>query len=138
MRFQWRRLRPGELDAELIWLCVTAAAAILGAIWLALQLPLPQCSFRTFTGVPCVTCGATRAGAALLEGDALTAWRLNPLVFVALTSVAVFDLYALAVLLARSRRLRVGLTAAPARWAVVAISGGAVVLNWIYLLRRSI
>jgi hypothetical protein len=136
MRFQWRRLRPGELDAELIWLCVTVASAALGLIWLALQLPVPRCTFRTITGVPCVTCGATRAAIALAEGELSAAFWLNPLVFVGMAAVALFDLYALVVLVTRAPRLRVALPARRARPILVAISCGALLLNWIYLLRQ--
>ena len=136
MRFQWRRLRPGELDAELIWLCVTVATAATGAIWFALRLPVPQCTFRALTDLPCVTCGATRAAMALLQGDLFAAWRSNPLVFVAIAAVLIFDLYALAVLLARARRLRVAFPARRMRAALAAIGSAAVLLNWIYLLRR--
>jgi len=136
MRFEWRPLRPGELDAELIWLSVTVASAAIGVTWLALHLPMPQCTFRSLTGFPCVTCGATRSVNALLHGDVLAAWRLNPLVLLGLATVAVFDAYALVVLLARARRLRVAFTARPLRRAAVAIGCAVVLLNWIYLLRQ--
>ena len=136
MRFQWRRLRPGELDAELIWLCVTLATGALGLIWVALHLPLPRCTFLAVTGLPCVTCGATRAAMALAEGDLSAAFWLNPLVFVGMAAVALFDLYALAVLLARAPRLRIAVSSRRARPVLVAISCGALLLNWIYLLRQ--
>jgi hypothetical protein len=136
MRFQWRRLRPGELDAELIWLCVTLASAALGSIWLALHLPVPRCTFLTVTGFPCVTCGATRAAMALLRGDLAAAFWLNPLVLVGMAAVALFDLYALTVLLARAPRLRVAFSTRRARPLLVAISCAVLLLNWIYLLRQ--
>jgi hypothetical protein len=136
MRVQWRRLRPGELDAELIWLSMTVASAALGLIWLALHLPFPRCTFLTVTGLPCVTCGATRAAMALLRGDLAAAFWLNPLVFVGMAAVALFDLYALTVLLARAPRLRVAFPTRQARRALVAISCGVLLLNWIYLLRQ--
>jgi hypothetical protein len=134
MRFHWRPLRPGELDTELVWLCVTIASAGLAAVWLSLQLPTPQCTFRSLTGYPCVTCGATRGVMALLQGNVFAAWRLNPLVAVGLSAVAVFNLYALAVLLTGARRLRVSFTARAWKTSL-AIGGTAVLLNWIYLLR---
>ena len=135
MRFQWRPLRPGELDAELLWLCVTVASAGLGAVWLWLQLPTPQCTFRSVTGYPCVTCGATRGVMALMQGDVIGAWRLNPLVVVGLAAVAVFDLYALAVLLTRARRLRLSFTARGWKTSL-AVAGAAILLNWLYLVGR--
>jgi len=136
MRLEWRRLRAGELDAELIWLCVTVASGAIGMVWLALQLPVPQCTFRTLTGVPCVTCGATRAAMALMEGNIVGAFWLNPLVFVGMAAVALFNLYALAVLLMRAPRLRVVAPARRVRRTLVAISCSVLLLNWIYLLRQ--
>ena len=136
MRLAWRRLRPGELDAELIWLSVTVAAGAIGLIWLALHLPFPRCTFLAITGLPCVTCGATRAAMALVQGDLVAAFWLNPLVFAGMAAVALFDLYALAVLLARAPRLRVAFPTRRARPVLVAISCGVLLLNWIYLLRQ--
>ena len=136
MRFQWRPLRPGELDAELIWLSVTVVSGVVGAIWLALHLPVPQCTFRALTGLPCVTCGATRGVSALLQGDLLAAWHSNPLVLLGIAAAGVFDFYALAVLLARGRRLRIAFTARPIRRVLLALGCAIVLLNWIYLLRQ--
>lgn len=40
---------------------------------------LPSCRFKEFLGLPCPTCGGTRAFAALSQGDLAGALRLNPL-----------------------------------------------------------
>jgi hypothetical protein len=136
MRVELRRLRAGELDHELIWLVVTVAAAAAGLAWLTLHLPWPVCTFRALTGLPCVTCGATRSVLAFSQGDLGAAWRLNPLIFAGICSVVVFDVYALAVLCSGARRVRISLPRSGIRRlliAVVAIAGAA---NWIYLLRQ--
>lgn len=136
MQVEWRRLRPGELDAELIWLCVTVAGAGVAILWLALHLPWPICTFRTLTGLPCVTCGATRSAIALLQGDLGMAWRLNPLVFMGICAVLVFDLYALAVLSFRRPRLRLSRWRGNDRRIALTLAVVAGLLNWIYLLRQ--
>lgn len=133
MRVSWRQLQPGELDHELIWLLVTVTGAALGAAWLALDLPWPRCNFRELFGIPCLTCGSTRSASALLHGDLAGAWNWNPLVTIGMLAVAVFDLYALVVLISRAPRLRIQLGSA--KWPLVAIVAAAGVLNWIYLLR---
>ena len=134
MRIYWRRLRPGELDHELLWLLVTTAAAALGAAWLALHLPWPRCNFRALFGVPCFTCGSTRSAIALLHGDLSAAWMWNPLATIAMLAIGVFDIYALGVLLTRAPRLRVDLRGA--KWPLAATAALAAGANWIYLLLR--
>jgi hypothetical protein len=134
MRLHWRRLRRGELDHELIWLAVSVAAALLAGAWLALRLPWPRCTFLALTGLPCFTCGATRAGIAFLSGDFVAAWQFNPLVFVSLCGVVLFDLYAVAVLVGRLPRLRVSLSQRRVGRVLAAVLLSAAALNWAYLL----
>ena len=137
MRLQWRRLRPGELDHELIWLLVSVTAAGCAALWLRLGLPWPQCTFLAVTGLPCFTCGATRASLAFLQADFELAWRLNPLIFAGLCALVVFDLYAAAVLITRAPRLRISFTYRPAARVVAAVAVAIAGVNWLYLLTRN-
>src|ERR1700730_11286981 len=134
MRFVWRRIPPDGFNHELVWLAVSAAALVAGVVWLGLGLPTLRCPFLAVTGYPCLTCGATRCTIALLHGNLSLAWSWNPLAFVALCGVAVFDLYAVVVLLGRTPRIRViDWTRAEknaVRIAVVAL----IAVNWIYLL----
>jgi hypothetical protein len=134
MRLLWRRRSTGETDHELIWLAVSVASIAGGAFWLALRLPWPRCPFFAVTGLPCLTCGATRSAIAFLHGDFLLALRWNPLAFVAFCAVIAFDLYAATVLLGQMPRLRIadwtGSEKKLARIAVISL----LALNWIYLL----
>lgn len=134
MRLHWRPLRPGELDHELIWLLVSVAAAGLGMMWLALHFPWPRCTFLAVTGLPCFTCGATRAAVAFLNADIDAAWRFNPLISVLLAALLVFDLYAVTVLLSGAPRLRISLANRTAPRVIVAVAVLIVLLNWGYLL----
>ena len=134
MRLLWRRRSAHESDHELIWLAVSVASIAGGAAWLALALPWPQCPFLAVTGLPCVTCGATRSAIAFLHGDFLSALRWNPLAFVALCGLVAFNLYAALVLVGRMPRLRI------VDWTVTEKNVARIVvisllaLNWIYLL----
>lgn len=134
MRLVWRRTSPAEFNHELVWLAVSVAALAAGLVWLGLGLPGPRCPFLAVTGYPCLTCGATRSTIALLHGNFSVAWSWNPLAFVALCGVGVFDLYAAVVLLGRTPRIRViSWTRAEkniVRIAVVVL----IAINWIYLL----
>ena len=96
MQFSVRRLAPGELDHELIWLSASVLSLGLAAAWLTLGLPWPRCVFHDLTSLPCVTCGMTRCGIQFFHGHFLAALQWNPLVFAVLCGVIAFDIYALA------------------------------------------
>jgi len=134
MRFVWRREPSAGFQHELVWLVVSLSALAAAAGWLAIGLCWPRCLFLAVTGWPCLTCGATRATIAFLHRDFSLALSWNPLVFLALCGVAVFDLYAVVVLLGRLPRLRIvdwtRTEKNAARIAVIAL----IVVNWIYLL----
>jgi hypothetical protein len=129
-----RRHAGNAIDHELLWLVVSLGAVVLLGFWLSLGLPTPRCAFRSLTGLPCPTCGATRAAWQFLHGHFLASFLFNPLAFAAYCIVAAFDLYALAVLILRTQRLRfTGFTSgerAAVRYAVI----GLLAANWLYLL----
>ena len=134
MQLVWRRISPAEFNHELIWLVVSVATAVGGAIWLGLGFFTPRCPFLAVTGYPCLTCGATRCAIAFFHGNFLVAWLWNPLALIALCGIALFDIYAAVVLIARTPRLRaVGLTSAQKNATRIAIVG-VIAVNWIYLL----
>jgi hypothetical protein len=134
MRLVWRRIPPNNFNHELVWLAVSVATAIGGAIWLDLGFPTLRCPFLAVTGYPCLTCGATRCAIAFAHGNFSGAWLWNPLALVALCFVVVFDVYAAIVLIARSPRLLLVDWTRPEKNAVRIAVVALVVLNWIYLL----
>ena len=134
MRLRVRRLSPGEIDHELIWLGVSLGSLGLAAAWLAIGLPWPGCIFHEITSLPCVTCGMTRCGIQFFHAHFLAALKWNPLVFMALCSVTAFDLYAFATLATRGPRLRICFYNQGAKTFVRGAVIAALVLNWIYLL----
>jgi hypothetical protein len=70
----------------------------------------------------------------LVQGNFLSAVSWNPIAFVVLCGLIVFDFYAAIVLIRRARRLRVvDWTSAEKRVVRIAVIG-VLALNWIYLL----
>ena len=134
MRLLWRRRSGDEPDHELIWLTVSAVSIAGGAAWLALALPWPRCPFLAVTGLPCVTCGATRSAIAFLHGDFVSAFRWNPLAFVAFCAVIAFDLYAAIVLVGWTTRLRIVDWTVTEKNVTRILVLSLLALNWIYLL----
>jgi hypothetical protein len=112
-------------------LTLALIAAHLVELW---RLPLPQCTTRSLTGVPCPFCGSTRTLMAAARGDFARAVALNPLTFVGLVAAAAWLIVRAAERLT-GRRLRppVFEPRHGIRWG--ALLAVALVANWIYLWR---
>jgi hypothetical protein len=134
MRITARHLVPGEIDHELIWLSATAVSLGLAVSWFALGLPWPRCVFHDLTGLPCVTCGMTRSAIQFFCGHFFAALRWNPLVFVALSGLSIFNAYALTVLVTRAPRLRILFLSRHEKIFIRVSVVALLALNWIYLL----
>jgi hypothetical protein len=74
-----RPLLREERQLAALWGVAAVSSLLLRPVWLALAPLLPACPFRALTGVPCLSCGTTRAAAALLEGRVVDALSVNPL-----------------------------------------------------------
>lgn len=89
------------------------------------------CPFRAATGIPCATCGMTRAFVHLAHGDLARAIAASPLGALAAAVAWAFALLALARLAAGRSWPRV----APGTARAAALAGGAALLaNWAYLV----
>lgn len=98
----------------------------------AYRISYVVCYFKLVTGIPCMTCGGTRATMRLLRLDLAGALAMNPLVTVFGMLVAAWAL-ADAVLFFRRRALRLQVSPAVARALRIAIPL-AVLVNWGYLI----
>ena len=134
MQIVARRLEPGEIDYELVWLGASLASLGVAVAWFTLGLPWPHCVFHDLTGLPCITCGMTRCGIHFFHGHFLAALKWNPLVFAFLCGVTAFDLYAFAVLVTRAPRLRITFGAELQKKFVRSAVIAVLALNWSYLL----
>ncbi|MFT4196404.1 MAG: DUF2752 domain-containing protein [Pseudoxanthomonas sp.] len=82
--------------------------------------PLPKCIFHETTGCWCIGCGLTRALHALVHGDLVTAFAMNPLAMLALPL--------LPLLLLQSRGWR------PPAWLAPLVDFIAAPKLWLWLL----
>ncbi len=96
-------------------------AAGLAVFILFSPVPWP-CALRMITGLPCPTCGMTRATRFALHGDLAAATHMHPLWFVVLPALAAI-VVAEGIAFARSGRWGVALESAWTKWI-----GGAVLI----------
>ncbi len=87
------------------------------------------CPFHQLTGLPCPTCGTTRATFALLAGHPVEAWRLNP--FMVTAGAVVGSLLVVRLLAGRSLRLEMTPRQRSVAWLGLLALFAA---NWAYLL----
>jgi len=126
------RARPGAIPVGAI-----LAACALGAITMVTllhldRLPFSVCVFKAVTGIPCMTCGTTRALARLARLDLAGALAMNPLATLGTLAVLPWGAADL-LLLSRGRALSLELSPAAAR--VVRIAAVVAVLaNWAWLI----
>ncbi len=134
MRAYRHQIATQEIDYELVWLLVSLGAFLGLALWFAGRFPTPQCVFHALTGLPCVTCGATRSAFQFLHGHYSASLFFNPLAFLGYCSVLAYDVYALIILATRAPRLRiVNISRSEkhlARGTVIILLAG----NWLYLI----
>jgi len=78
--------KPEKLGWKILCL---AGFLLLLALWYIFDLP---CAFRYVTGIPCITCGMTRAWTAALSGDLWAAFRQHPM-FWSIPVLVVFLFY---------------------------------------------
>jgi hypothetical protein len=131
MRIGLRQRVPGEIEYGLIY----GTIAILGLLAVRI-LPVsrlaPSCPFHRMTGLPCPTCGGTRAAVLLSGGNVSAALSLNPLVTVAFLGVLLFFFHSLAVHAFGLPRVTADLTS-PEKNALRAAAVLAVLAQWVYL-----
>jgi len=90
---------------------------------------LPVCHLHRLTGVPCATCGSTRAALALGRGDVTGAFLYNPFVFSACAVIAA--LFLLRVGFGKGLELTASRPVRRAAWIIIALLFAA---NWIYVI----
>ena len=78
----------------------------------------------------------TRSAIRFFHGDFAGALRWNPLIFIGLWALIIFDLYAIAVLAMRAPRLRLLQFSASEKKLIRILVVVLLLANWIYLLSR--
>lgn len=132
-----RPSRAAELwRAHLPWAALTGVVLALARFYPFREHRVITCAFRKTTGLPCPSCGYTRAFCDLAHGDVARAWSESPaslLAFAALAALFLWHAAALASgrLIRIGPRLRPGPRTATILWALAVL---IYLANWIYRL----
>ena len=124
--------RAGATPLGAIFLaCGLVIAAVVGVLHLD-RRPVAFCAFKAVTGLPCMSCGTTRAFARLFSLDLPGAVTMNPLSAAVALALVPWGLADLA-LLRRGRAL--ALEISPAVAPLVRVTAVTLVFaNWAYLI----
>jgi hypothetical protein len=136
MTYERRHLYARELDHERLWASLALAGVVLlalGQVSSQFEVPIPLCPLKFVTGIPCPTCGGTRALRALGHGAVLAALRLNPLVTLAALAAIPCLVYAALVTVFGWPRIRVLLAPTDHRL-LRAGAWVAILANWAFLV----
>jgi hypothetical protein len=130
-----------RLERRDSWPRVPWPALVVVAAWLGLVVTFntlngitrsgaTACALKTVTGVPCPTCGGTRAATHLAHGDVLAATAANPLVSLGLMAALVWVLLRVAT----GRSLVLAPSSPHQRRWLWAAGSAAFIANWAYVL----
>ena len=128
--------RGGGPAALAVVAVVVAIMAPIVAVLHLDRLPVRVCMFKTITGIPCMTCGTTRALGRLAHLDFTGSFRINPLATVALVVLLVAGFVNL-LLLPGGRTLRLDASSREWRWMIL-LGLVLLVVNWIYLIATGV
>jgi len=128
---RFREATTEDRQLALLWLAAAASAVALRPVWLTVAPLLRPCVFRGLTGVPCPTCGTTRAATAFLNGELTTAIAANPMA--ALAGLVFVAGAPLAVGWTMAKRKLPSVTGPLPVWVRV-VAASLMGLNWVYVI----
>lgn len=133
MHLVWRKQRGGDFDHEAVW-GTLALIGLLASRFFPFDRIGLTCWLHRLTGIPCPSCGGTRAFVAMAHGHFVQGFLLNPLAAVAFVLILVAVPYCIAVVLLRKPRLRLTAVSSRDHATLVASVAGLIAVNWTYLI----
>ena len=133
MSFSWRKISKADIPLGLLYSAICLGLVI--GVRLVESGVLSHslfCPFKSITGIPCLTCGTTRALGAMSHFDMVDAFLFNPLVTAGIFIIWAWGLVSLYGLAARHAMPMIkadGAAAMTLRITVIAIAFA----NWAYL-----
>ncbi len=132
MRLFLKKRAAGQIEFGIIYGGIALVVLGVGRLQPVLSYA-PDCAFKGLTGIPCLTCGATRSVVHLSHGEFLSAFVMNPLTTLCLISAVLYFFYSLVSAAFNLPRISILLTDNERK---VIRAGVAVFLlaQWVYLI----
>jgi uncharacterized protein DUF2752 len=92
MRVIFKRRNRGQIDFGIIYGGIVLAVLFIPWFYPVLSMS-PSCAFRGLAGVPCPTCGSTRAIVHLSHGEITSALAMNPIVSLVIVLSVLYFFY---------------------------------------------
>jgi len=104
MQVIFNKRNPGQIEFGIIYGSI-ALLALLAARLVPIASIVPSCAFKGLWGVPCPTCGSTRAVVHLSHGEIAAALAMNPVVALVIVFAVIFFFYSLIALMFDLRKI---------------------------------
>ncbi|MEE9555290.1 MAG: DUF2752 domain-containing protein [candidate division Zixibacteria bacterium] len=131
MRIRFDKYNPGS-SVHMIWGAIALLVIVTAGLYRDLIGLMPACVFHGITGIPCLTCGATRSVVSLSTFDLTSSFLLNPLLVIFIIGIIIFSSLHLAGFVFK-RKLNLELTPQEKKGIRIAVIA-LIALNWIYLV----
>ena len=135
MRLFLKKRTKGQIEFGILYGSIAIFALCVSRFIPDLNL-IPSCVFKNCTGLPCPTCGSSRAIVHLAHGDILSSIAMNPLTALCLAAAVSYFLFSLTTLVFDTRRMSLKLEENEKS----VVRAGEVLLilvNWAYLVFTS-
>jgi hypothetical protein len=127
-----KKRTEGDIEFGMVYGGI-AILVLCAAHFLPILSFFPDCVFHSITGLPCPTCGSTRAVERLAHGDFLSAIAIQPLTSFCFMAAVLYFMYSLGALIRGS--CRISITFTDKEGTVLRTTALVIVLtNWLYLI----
>jgi hypothetical protein len=127
------RRHPEVLVAPTVTFLAVVALVGVARIYDKLPAQAPNCGFRNTFGIPCVSCGGTRAFKSLSHGQVLEAVAFNPAIILGVAAIAAWFVCGLA-RYGRGRPLKDDSRRKISAKTLAILLFMILTINWVYLI----
>jgi len=132
MRVSFKKQAVGDIDFGIVYGCI-ALLILCAGHFLPVCTFFPDCVFHSLTGIPCPTCGSTRAIEQMSHGNVSASIASNPLIALCFMAALLCFLYSVAARVCGFSRISIACTDSEKN--IFSATAFFIVLtNWLYLI----